>query len=459
MSPASPPATTREVGGRPSPSPAGGRPAREGWHLPQVLIYAGLFLASSDRLLAVNFGSLTLKPSYVFFSAALWFVLTRNVLRPIRVVGTPIPGFGVAVILLLAVNVVAGCFGVSAKLTIQQLVTIFGGAVVPFLCVAFGLTSRVQLERGISAWILGTLAAATFGFYQFAAPYLGLPQGLEYSGLAAGLGRISAWSYEPAFYAYHLELALAIVVKDVLTRHRRFGVMPELVALFLIANLILTNARAAYLSFPILVILVMRAVAGRQRLDRRAFRVIRLVVASAAVILVLGVPLGINLPKYVVTRVQSVTNTQEIESNALRLELYDVEVELLRQRPWLGYGPGNIGLYLADRLPMFRGIDPHAIVANNLILQTALDAGIVSIPIVMAVIWTLYRASRRSPSVDARVLLAGVSAILFVNSMLVSLFWDMRLWVVIGLAYAAARVAIRTPPDVPPTRGAALRPG
>ena len=434
-------------------------PEREGWHPPQVLVCAGLFLVSSDRLLTLNFGSLTLKPSYVLFSVALWFVLVPHVLRPLERVRSPIPGFAPAMALLLAVHVVAGLFGLSAELTIQQLVTILGGAVVPFLAVGFGLKSRAQLERALSAWVAGTLAAATFGFYQFAAPYFGLPQGLPYTGVAAGLGRISAWSYEPAFYAFHVELVLAIVVNDVLAKRRRLGIMPELVALYLIASLVLTNARAAYISFPLIVFLVVRTAGRRGRIDRRAVRVVRLGLACTAVVLALGVPLGVSLPKYIVNRVQSVTNTQEAASNAVRLDLYEADVELVRSRPWLGYGPGNSGLLLADRFPLYRGVDPHAIVANNLVLQTALDAGLVSVPILLAVVVLMYRASRRNTSLEARVLLSGVSAVLFVNAMLTSLFWDMRLWVAIGLAYAAARVELRdlrqgsaTRPEARPAR-------
>lgn len=414
----------------------------EGWHVPQVLIALGLFLASSDRLLVVNFGSLTLKPSYLLFATSLWFVMTQHAVRPRKPIRSAIPGFGVAISLLLAINMVAGLFGISATLTIQQLVTILGGAVLPFVCIAYGLNSRVQLERALSAWVAGTLVAATFGFYQFVAPYAGLPQGLNYSGVAAGLGRISAWSYEPAFFAFHLELVLALVIKDVLAKHRRFGIAPELIALYLIASLLLTNARAAYLSFPVILFLVLRTTGRAGRLDRKAIRVVRLGFALAVAGLALGVPLGTALPKYIVNRAQSITNTQEVESNAVRLQLYEKEVKLVGDRPWLGYGPGNIGLLLTNSTPLFRGVDPHEIAANNLILQTTLDAGLLSVPIVIAVIYVLYRASRRNASLEARVLLSGICGVLFVNAMLTSLFWDMRLWVALGLAYAAARVEL-----------------
>ena len=417
--------------------------ARVPWRLPQTLIYAGLFLASSDRFLSLDFSGLTLKPSYVLFSAALVFVVLHHGLRPMERIGSPFPGFLLSVGLLLGVNVVAALLAVSKVLAAEQLVTIVGGALLPFACVALGLRTRVQCDRAASALVAGTLAAATFGFYQFVAPYFGLPQGLPYTGVIGEVGRISAWAYEPAFYVFHLEMTLAIVLGDVLVGRRRLGVRPEVLALFLLASLVLANTRVAFLSLPLLVVLVLRTSGERRRLDRRAIRVIRVGAAGVALTVVLGLPLGVNLPAYVVERVQSVTDLDEAQSNAIRVHLYQTEVELVGDRPWLGYGPGNIGLLLVERIPIYRGLDPHVVVANNLVLQTLLDAGYLSLPFAVAVVFFVYRDSRRSSSRDARILLSGATAVLLVNAMLVSFFWDMRLWVVLGLAYAYARVDAR----------------
>lgn len=292
----------------------------------------------------------------------------------------------------------------------------------------------------MSALVAGTVVAATFGFYQFAAPYLNLSQGLVYTGTVQGVGRITAWSYEPAFWVFHVELSLAILIGDVLARRRRFGIRPEVLVLYLVANLVLANARAGFLSFPLLVFLVLRTAGERRRVDRRAARFVRLAVPAALVILVLGIPLGVNLPSYLVSRVRSVTNLEEAESNAIRVTLYKEELRLVSERPWLGYGPGTFGVLIKERVPFYQGADPHAIVANNLVLQALLDAGVVSLAPLAMLVWAVYRNSRRSPSRDARILLSAATAGLVVNSMLAAFFWDMRLWVIIGLAYAAARV-------------------
>jgi O-antigen ligase len=421
----------------------------------QVLICAGLFFVSSDRFLAVNFGALTLKPSYVLFGGAFFLVVTGFLIRPLWRTRPPLPGLIGALAALLAVNLVATAFTISKTLAVQQIVTIVGGAIVPFACVALGVNSRVQLQRAMSALVAGTLVAATYGFYQFAAPYLNLSQGLAYTGTVGGVGRITAWSYEPAFWVFHVELSLAILIGDVLARRRRFGVRAEFLVLYLIASLVLANARAGFLSFPLLVFLVLRTAGGRRRIDRRAARFLRLALPTAAVIVVMGLPLGVNLPAYLVGRVQSVTNLQEAESNAIRVVLYQEELELFTERPWLGYGPGTFGVLIKDRVPFYADADPHAIVANNLVLQTLLDAGLLSLPPTLWLIWSVYVNSRRSPSTDARILLSGATAGLVINSMLAAFFWDMRLWVVIGLAYAAARVyhLERAGPPITPRRG------
>ena len=422
--------------------PVGATPARarEPWRTPQVLICAGLFFVSSDRFLALNFGALTLKPSYVFFSMAFFLVVIGFFVRPLRRTRPPLPALVGSLVALLAVNLLATAFTISRTLAVQQIVTILGGAILPFACIGLGIRNRVQLQRALSALVAGTLVAATFGFYQFAAPYLNLSQGLAYTGTVGGVGRITAWSYEPAFWVFHVELSLAVLIGDVLARRRRFGVRAEFLVLYLIANLVLANARAGFLSFPLLVFLVLRTAGERRRIDRRAARFLRLAVPSAVLIVVLGIPLGVNLPGYLLARVQSVTNLEEAESNAIRVALYREELELVSERPWLGYGPGTFGVLIKDRVPFYAGADPHAIVANNLVLQTLLDAGLLSLPPVLLFIWAVYVNSRRSPSTEARILLSAATAGLVVNSMLAAFFWDMRLWVIIGLAYAAARV-------------------
>ena len=413
---------------------------REPWRTTQVLICAGLFFVSSDRFLALNFGALTLKPSYVLFGCAFFLVVTGFFIRPMRRTRPPLPGLVGSLAVLLAVNLLATAFTISRTLALQQIVTIAGGAILPFACIGLGVKTRAQLQRAMSALVGGTLVAATFGFYQFAAPYLDLSQGLAYTGTVGGVGRITSWSYEPAFWVFHVELSLAILIGDVLANRRRFGVRVEFLVLYLVASLVLANARVAFFSFPLLVFLVLRAAGERRRIDRRAARFLRLALPAAAVIVLLGLPLGVNLPAYLVARARSVTNLQEAESNAIRVALYTEELELVTERPWLGYGPGTFGLLIKDRVPFYATADPHAIVANNLVLQTLLDAGLVSLPPVVMLIWAVYVNSRRSPSRDARILLSAATAGLIVNSMLAAFFWDMRLWVVIGLAYAAARV-------------------
>ena len=68
----------------------------------------------------------------------------------------------------------------------------------PLLAIGFGLRSRLDLQRGLSAYLAGTLTAATFGYYQFAAAPLALPipAGLAYDGVVDGrIGPISQAAY------------------------------------------------------------------------------------------------------------------------------------------------------------------------------------------------------------------------------------------------------------------------
>ena len=419
------------------------------WRLELVLICAGLFLASSDRLLAVDLGGLTVKPSFVLLGGAAVLVGARAVVAPGRPLRPAIPGLLPMISALIGVYLIASTTADSKILATTQMVVIVGGALMPLLAIGFGLRSRLDLQRGLSAYLAGTLTAATFGYYQFAAAPLALPipAGLAYDGVVDGVGRISAWAYEPAFYVFHLELALAVSIADVLAGRKRFGVRPEVPAAYLLFSLVLASARIGFLSLPVMVLLVMRASSSRRRLDPRAVKMVRLVVAGALATAVVGLPFGVNVPVYVANRVVSITNTQEAESNAVRVGLYQTEMELAQQRPILGYGPGNIGIELVQRIPAYAGAPPQSAPANNLLLQAVLDAGLVALFLTTGVLLIVGRSMLTSPSRDTRILMAGVLTICLVNAQTASLFWDLRLWTAIALAVAAARVHQLDPAD------------
>lgn len=419
------------------------------WRPEVVLCAVGLFFASSDRFLALNLGSLTLKPSYPFFALAAGLVAGRTVVRPPPLRRSPWPGFTWAVAGLVACYLAASVVSLDPVTSVVQMLVIAGGALLPFVAVALAPRVARDVDRLITALVSGTIAAATFGFYQFGAATIGLPLpvGLRYDATVAGLGRISAWSYEPAFYVFHLELTLAVVVGDVIAGRRRFGVRPELPALYLLLSLVLANARVGFVSFPLLVLAVFWSSGTGARFDRRALRFVRLAVAGGALVVLAGLPFGVNFPAYVLDRLVSVTDTGEVASNAPRVDLYSVAAELAAERPMLGYGPGASGTALVERFPLYTGVDPRSAPANNLVLQAVLDAGVVALPFLIAAVAAIAIGSRRNPSRDGRILLAGATVVLLVNAQLASFFWDLRLWVVLGLAYAAARVRITSDTD------------
>jgi hypothetical protein len=417
---------------------------RDPWSMTQVLICTGLFLVSSDRFLALPLGSFTLKPSYIFFWLAFPIVVADYSIHRIRRLPAPFPGLPLVIGGLVVVNVLAAVVGISPKLASQQLITIFGGAIVPFLCIGFGVRRRIHFDRACSALVAGAVTAATYGFYQLIAAHTGLPQGIVYTAVVGGVGRISAWSYEPAFFVFFLELSLAVVVGDVLAKRKRFKIRPEILLTYLIACLVLANSRAGFISLPVLVLLILRAnTAPRRRLNRQSLRFLRIVVVSLLVVVLVGLPLGLNAPKYVLDRVQSIANTNEAQSNAVRVNIYRFETQLVKQRPWLGYGPSSFGLMVGNNIQIYSGADPHKIAADNLILQSLLDAGFVSLPILLLFLWLIWRYSRRAKDRQTRIMLSGVITVLLINSMLASFFWDMKLWVILGLAYACERISSR----------------
>jgi O-antigen ligase len=275
-----------------------------------------------------------------------------------------------------------------------------------------------------------------------------------------GVGRISAWSYEPAFWAFHLEAAIAVALGDALAGRRRFRVPPALPLAFLLVQLVLVNARAGYVSIPLVVLLVLRANRRARGFDRNALRFVQVGLAVLGIAVVLALTTGSDVVDYAGSRLASVTDTNEAASNAVRLQLYDTAVDLASDRPLLGYGPGGAGAELVERVPLYRGLSPFGVPANNIVLQLVLDAGLGTLPLYAGLLGVLWWHARKAPDRDTRILLAALLALLLVNGALVSFMWDMRLWVVLGLAYASARTRILDPPPVrpaPPARRAPPR--
>lgn len=388
---------------------------------------AALFTISWDRLANLAVGTYNVKLPVLLFACSL----VASFLTPQTVPSRRPIGWSIAA--LLAAYMLGVLLADEAAPALGQLATVILGALVPFLAVERTLRLGEDAARLLSAFISGGVVAALFGLYQLTAERLGLPNPLPYEGLAQGLGRISSFTYEPAYCGYFLILVLAAyTARQVLTgqRHNRLGLV------VLLAALLLCNSRAVVFTLPLLGILLF--VRARHIHARRSLPVTGVLAGYLAVVAVIA---SGQLREFLTTRVGSIGDLAEQTSNAPRVETYGAVWRLVQDHWLVGVGPGNLitaGPWYGLRILPWPPPTPNNVIANNIWLQAASDGGVLLLAahvlLVAVVVRRLYRSSEPVP----RALVAGWLTIVLVGGMLTSYFYDVKLWAVLGLAAGLA---------------------
>ncbi|MDQ2982451.1 MAG: O-antigen ligase family protein [Actinomycetota bacterium] len=421
---------------------------------PHWFLYGGLLFASSDRLFAADFAGLTVKPGYVCFGYALLGSLL--IPRPHRQTLTAVPGVRLIVLGIagfLGVYVLAALLSGDLGAGAKKLLVIVVGALVPAAAIVRLLDTPAAIRTALRAFAVGLVVTASYGLYQFAAGYLGLPQGFEYEGVAGGLHRISGFSFEPNFFAVYLVAGLPLLMIDAARNTWRTSLSPRALLLIVLGAAILANSRATFVSLPVSLLGFLYLSNSRRfaQAARRARALVPIVVGAVLVGIVLSAA-GFHATTFATARAASIFNPNEKASNAPRLQLYRAAKAIAREHPVHGVGPGNLGPALARRHIVFT--QGHSVTANNIWLEAAGEGGLATIPCIAMIIagmaWMLVRAR----SVEARALALGALMFVTLNGLVVSFMWDLKVWTVIALA---AVVALRLPDD--PTASERVEPG
>jgi hypothetical protein len=430
--------------------PAGAAVVAVAWRWPEYPVYAGLMLASADRLLVAQIGGLTLRASHFCFAASLVAILVRAALHrssPALLRWPPRPYLVTVGALLLLYGAAAAVAGHPLQ-GAKQLAVILGAAIIPVLAIVLACDTRTRVRRALACFVAAQFLVACFGLYQLAAGYLRLPQGLSYSGTLNGLHRISALSYEPAYYGAYVISAVPLLLTDVVAARRRIGLPPALVAGVVVLAGMLANTRAAYVAFlailPATWLVCYRAAGVRRLADRRAILVFAPAVAA---LIVVSTAAGVQPLSYASRTLRSLGDTQSqteaVGSNLTRLRLYRAVGGVALAHPLLGVGPRNLGYAVVDsdgerlRVTDMEGGPIDRAVANNNLLQTAVDAGVGAVVAFGALVWLVAALAWRGRDTTGRALALGALTLLVVNGAFVSTVWDLKVWTVIGLALAA----------------------
>lgn len=438
-----------------------------------VFLLVGLFTLSWERLGNIPLGPYNVKLPVIAFGLSFVCALASG-RRPWTAPSRRSPSWLVLLLVtaIVLVYVTRSLFVIDRGAAVAQVVALITGAVIPAAAVAFKCRSLTDLAWQCTWIVRGAVLACVFGLYQLLAYYTGLPQGVDYNGVVVGgtIGRIAAFNYEPAYFMYFLVMAVGAL----LTRALIIRSMPSwyVMALFSLC-FAFSGVRALLFLLPVTALMLLMS----WRLNRRT------VLKLAAFIVVAGiVAMGVNglirsakseggvngvtaasapsresssssrsdseaqTPQPANSAPSPGTNSAADEpsgpssvfdpteqtSNAPRLNLYRSVAAVALQHPILGVGPGQLGVALGQ--PSAR------IVANDIWLQAGADGGIVLLVLEGAVIVIVVIIGlRRWLSVLQPLIVTWVTVI-GVAGMLTSIFFDLKVWVVLALIISAARL-------------------
>ena len=389
-----------------------------------VLCNIGLFTISWDVVGNITVGSFNVKVSVVLFGISLLLTLGATRFKPIALIPIWLVAVVSAMLLTLAVS---SFLAENTATAILSTLTVIVGAFVPALAVFSATQAPGRFQEMLKWLVWGAVAACVFGLYQLAAFYLGLPQFIEYNGVSGGLGRISSFSYEPAYLGYFLVLALVAALTR-LSAEKSTWTQVHIV-LFL-ATLILLNSRAVFLTLPLLVLWVRPVSSGLI-----SFRKLWVTVAALSAAALLACLLVPAIPKTLVAQFLSIFNPNEVSSNAPRLQLYDAAWTIAREHPWIGVGPSNFGLHIADlNYAQYEGVSLNKMVVNNVWLQALMDGGVILVILQLALVVLVIVKIYFSGGISERILVSGWLSVVLVGGLVVSNFYDAKLWVVLALS-------------------------
>ncbi len=267
---------------------------------------------------------------------------------------------------------------------------------------------------------------------------------------------------EPSYYAEWLVLTLPLAVTLTMVNGIRGGRLVQVALVLLLgANLFLTFSTGGYAS-AILATAVLLFLSVRCGLVRRfgfsRFAVMAIGVSAVAVILVFSfVPTARDSLTMVV---EKVVDPERSEHSAMLRERARFAAKcIFAEHPVWGVGPGNYPFYR----PQFVEDDPTAVDyervgrwdPNNLYLEVLSERGVVG-GIAFSLIWLVFftqllMSLKRARDDYARALLVGFTAGfegVLLGYYAHANFFRIYIWVMMGLAMAAARLAHEPAPEV-----------
>jgi O-antigen ligase len=294
----------------------------------------------------------------------------------------------------------------------------------------------------------GALIVGLFGLYQYFGNVAGLSGAVtglrsEYSWQLFGFPRIQAASLEPLYFAAYLLLPISVLISLMLERVRRLPQIAFWFLLLLATCLFLTVSRGGYAALAAsLVILLGAHLYRRSTSGRRIIQALAIIVVGFGLsfLLISKINKPSNAPQH--QRSAALNFTDQIETTGLagggdpRTRARRLALQLFKEHPLLGVGPGNFGPVVQPDLKSGWTIvnnEPLELLAETGIIGFLLFAGFtVSLLVLLVQAIKDRRAQRRALLIG----LGGYIIGTIVQYQTFSTLYIIVVWTALGLTLA-----------------------
>jgi O-antigen ligase len=355
------------------------------------LALVGFFLPF-ERFPSIDLGGLNVKINYILILIVLLvYIFVKGVRGELKIPRDPIRFF---VFLFLALYTISFAGALNQSRAIQVWLS-----VVLMVLATFTVTLIAQDEKAIKMTVKGILwggaTVGLIGLYQFMGDMAGLPNSVTllkagYDKGTFGFARVQAVSEEPLYFANYIFIpaliSLILLLRDKVSEvFSRFSA--TLLIIILLTDFVLALSRGAILAAGIVFVLILIFQAKkifRAKVLFTAFMISALVLTGAYLALVKSEPRAIS--EFVD---QLTVKKKDTESVVLRLTTSSQAMDMFKDKPIFGVGPGNFG-------PASQGnptTKPEVIgwrVVNNVYLEVLAESGVVGFGAFMLMILVIF---------------------------------------------------------------------
>lgn len=265
--------------------------------------------------------ALSFSIAFAHVALGLWLLawLVGLAMRQTRWRGTPLDR---AVLVFLAVDLLTGIFGIRPAGSLVHFISLWHIAI--YLLVVNTITDRRWLERALAVLIITTSVNATFGIVQhfWGGPYLFKDQRWWADSITRELGTFD----HPMTFAGQMML-IGLVGTALLLWRRKSNAQWWLPSTIILAAWMLTYTRNAWVG-GLTGAMVLALMKGK-----------RAVMGIGFAVIILTTLVSILEPAFI-SRIKSIVDPTKF-SNLERINMWRASLEMAKESPILGVGPGN----------------------------------------------------------------------------------------------------------------------